>query len=109
MDLTHTLRVAGDRALPLDHVSEACQEAPKFLAAESVLVAVHDVGHDRVGGAHLAATSLGGHNQLGPPIGGVWPALDVTQTLEVVDDHADDLLDLPGQPRQIGGANALGS
>ena len=51
-----------------------------------------DLGDDLVSQSELLEAPLGGNHQLRAPVGGVGPALDVAQILELVHQAADDLL-----------------
>src|SRR5690348_9088595 len=99
--------VLRHRALVVDDRSKIGQEPAKLHGAEVARMSIHDVGHDRIGSIHLPASPGGRHDQLRSTVGGIGFAFDVAQGLEVVDYRTDDLLELPGQARQIGRPDAF--
>src|SRR6201999_3847053 len=96
-------------ALVVDDCPEVVEKAAEVRGAEIAGVPIHDVGHDGVGSIHLPAATSSGYDELGSAVGRVRLAFHVAHGFEVVDDHADHLLHLAGQPRQISRPDTFGT
>src|SRR5262245_13194912 len=91
----------------VDDVDQRGLEQREGLPAEAAGVPLLQCRHDPAGDTHLREPTLGGTDELRPPVGGIRLAADVAELLQLVDQLADDLLVLPGPLRQLGRPHAV--